>query len=265
METLSRLENFVRTLGRVVVGFSGGVDSALLAVVARRTLGRENAAAVTGDSAAVPSRDRLFVQEFCCGHDIEHHFLQTYEYDNPNYRANPDNRCFFCKEELYKRLREFAAARNAQHILDGTNLTDLKGHRPGYEALQRACVPDRQAEVVAPYVALQIGKEEVRKMAAHLNLEVATKPQTACLASRIPTGTPIDAAALKKVDDAENFLRRLGLQNPRVRFHGGLARLELKKEEWELCLTQRKEIEKGLLELGFHFVTLDLKPYAREG
>lgn len=258
METLLRLENFIRPLGKVVVGFSGGVDSALLAVVARRKLGKANAVAVTGDSAAVPSQDRLFVQEFCRQHDIAHHFIQTAEYDDPNYRANPGNRCFFCKEELYKRLREFAAGCGAQHILDGTNITDLKGHRPGYEALKKA-------EVLAPYVKLGIDKAAVRKMAAHLNLEVATKPQGACLASRIPIGTPIDVKALRKIDAAENFLRRLGLQNPRVRFHGDLARLELKTEEWNRCLAKKGEIAKGLLEIGFHFVALDLKPYEREG
>lgn len=258
MEALLRLENFIRPLGKVVTGFSGGVDSALLAVVARRTLGRENAVAVTGDSASVPSQDRLFVQEFCRQQDIAHRFIQTVEYDDPNYRANPENRCYFCKEELYKRLREFAALFGAQHILDGTNTTDLKGHRPGFEALKKA-------EVLAPYVTLGLDKAAVRKMASHLNLEVATKPQGACLASRIPTGTPIDPNTLKKVDAAEILLRRLGLENPRVRFHGDLARLELKKEEWAFCLEKKWEIQNGLLELGFHFVALDLKPYEREG
>lgn len=258
MYTLSRLENYIRQLDRVIVAFSGGVDSALLAFLARKELGKSQMIAITGDSAGVPSRDREFVRDFCAEHDIPQKFLQTYEYDNPNYKSNPENRCFFCKEELYKRLKEYAVQFQYLHILDGTNATDLKGHRPGFEALKKA-------EIKAPYVELNIDKETIREMARVLNLEVAGKPQAACLASRVPTGTPIDMVALQKIDQAENFLRDLGIQQPRVRFHGDLARLQLKKEEWGLCLENKQRIREAFQTLGFQFITLDLKDYDREG
>lgn len=258
MDTLLKLENYIRPLRRVVIGFSGGVDSALLAYVSRKMLEKKDCVAVTGDSASVPSADRQFVEEFCSEYDILHRFIPTFEYENPDYKTNPENRCFFCKEELYKRLREFADDFGSPNILDGTNVTDLKGHRPGFEAL-------KEANVLAPYVALGIDKPAIRKMAAHLNLKVATKPQAACLASRIPTGTPIDLEALRQIDTAENALRALGVSSPRVRFHGTLARLELKKEDWDFCVKERENILKSLQSFGFQFVTLDLKPYEREG
>lgn len=258
MDSLGALENYIRQLARVVVGFSGGVDSALLAFVARQTLGGSNMIAVTGDSSTVPSQDKNFVAAFCLEHDIPHQFVLTEEYENPNYRANPENRCYFCKEELYQKLQTVAARFETPHILDGTNITDLEGHRPGFEALKRA-------GVLAPYVDLKINKETIRNIAASLNLEVATKPQGACLASRIPTGTPIDLEALRKIDAAENALRRLGIKQPRVRFHGALARLELKEGEWDVCIQKKRAITEALAALGFSWVTLDLKPYARKG
>jgi uncharacterized protein len=119
--------------------------------------------------------------------------------------------------------------------------------------------------VLAPYVALGIDKPAIREMAAHLNLKVAMKPQAACLASRVPMGTPIDVEALRQIDAAENALRELGILAPRVRFHGTLARLELKKGDWDLCVKERANIGEALRSLGFQFVTLDLKPYEREG
>lgn len=254
MEQIQKLENYIRSLESVIVAFSGGVDSALLAFLARKNLSKEKMIAITGDSATVPSRDREFVQSFCRQYDIPHQFILTYEYDNPHYRSNPENRCFFCKEELYQRLKGFATEKGFLHILDGTNTTDLKGHRPGYEALKRA-------EIKTPYIDLGIDKLAIRVIAESLQLSVASKPQGACLASRIPTGTPIDVAALEKIDRAENILRDLGIENPRVRFHGDLARLQLKKEEWDLCLEKKESVREAFQALGFSFVTLDMKEY----
>lgn len=245
-------------LNRVIVAFSGGVDSGVLAYLARSRLGKENMIALTGDSASVPASDRQFVADFCSRHDIPHQFIATAEYENPHYRANPDNRCFFCKEELYRRLKDYAAGSAFRHILDGTNPDDLKGHRPGYEALRRA-------EIKAPYVELGIDKCSIRSMARDFDLELADKPQAACLASRIPTGTPIDTAAMRTVDLAEGKLRALGMRNPRVRFHGKLARLQLTKEDWDLCLEKREGIQQALRPLGFQFITLDLQTYDRDG
>lgn len=249
---LGALRRYFKDCGKVLVAFSGGVDSALLAYVARQELGAANILAVTGDSATVPSEDRHFVTQFCERYEIPHQFIPTYEYDNPDYRANPHNRCFFCKEELYRQLKIVAEAQGWPHIIDGTNLSDLKGHRPGMLAVQ-------QAGIQTPYVTLEMTKEDIRKGAALLQLEVATKPQSACLASRIPTGVPIDLNALSQVDAAENKLKSFGFAEVRVRHYQEVARIEVPGNQLALCLQQRENILKALQEIGFKHVTLDLK------
>src|SRR3989338_854741 len=128
-----KLENYLSDFDKVVVAYSGGVDSSLLTFAARRVLGRDRVMAMTGDSASVPSADREFVVVFCRKHDISHRFVTTYEQEDPNYQQNPENRCYFCKSELYQRLKTAAADVGYSIILDGTNTTDLKGHRPGYK------------------------------------------------------------------------------------------------------------------------------------
>lgn len=255
---MEALENYIRTKKRVLVAYSGGVDSSLLAYVSRKVLGRGDVLAVTGDSASVPMRDREFVIDFCLEHDIPHRFIKTYEQEDPNYQKNPENRCFFCKSELYRRLQEEAIGFKTSVILDGTNATDLKGHRPGYEALKKA-------SITAPFLDLNFEKGMIRKIAKDYGLTVAEKPQTACLASRVPTGIPIQLEILEKIDHAENILRDLGLQNPRVRFHENLARIELKEEEWALLIEKNNVIRNEFKIIGFDYITLDLKPYSREG
>lgn len=256
MEIAQRLVKHIASYESAVVGLSGGVDSCVLAYAARKALGKDRVVAATGDSATLPSADREFVTDFCRSHDIVHVFIDTHEYENPNYRSNPKNRCFFCKEELYRSLWKVAREKYYNVVLDGTNLDDLKGHRPGYQALL-------DAGVKAPLVDLKFDKETVRSLARQWKLDVADKPQSACLASRIPTGTPIDVKALQEVDRAETLLRTLGFRQVRVRHHGPLARLELLKEDWSLCLEKQKEIVQTLKDVGFEQITLDLSGYSR--
>jgi uncharacterized protein len=254
MEKLTRLKTWMKEEGRVVVGFSGGIDSALLVVVARQVLGADMLA-VTGDSDSVPSRDRVFVTQFCKQHDVQHKFIKTNEFDLDVFRTNPENRCYYCKGELYRILAQYAKQNGYRSVLDGTNASDLSGHRPGYKAILETDA------VKVPYIELEITKSDIRAMAADLDLSIAHKPASACLSSRIPTGEKIEPKDLRQVDHAENILRDMGFSQIRVRHHGKLARIQCLRKEADLAVKLDSSIMDKLKGIGYDFVTLDLKPY----
>ncbi|MBI4211953.1 MAG: ATP-dependent sacrificial sulfur transferase LarE [Deltaproteobacteria bacterium] len=238
-----------------VVAFSGGVDSALLVVLAHAELGNRMVA-VMGVSASVPERDRLLATSFCTSRKIPFVEMDTKEFEDPRYLKNPANRCFFCKQTLFRTLLSFADENNFQYILEGTNASDLKGHRPGYAAKEES---DR---ILSPLVDAGFTKDDVRQLARDLTLEVAEKPQSACLSSRIEIHLPIDPGVLKKIDSAENTLRDLGLQQVRVRFHRDHVRIEVGTQEIEQAFSKRHIILEKLTALGWNNISLDLAGYA---
>ncbi|MBI4238122.1 MAG: ATP-dependent sacrificial sulfur transferase LarE [Deltaproteobacteria bacterium] len=258
MQLYQQLADYFTARGSVIVALSGGVDSAVLAVVAHRTLGQAMIA-ITGDSPSVPARDRVGSSEFCRRYAIPHRLVPTQEFSDPQYRANAGDRCFFCKQELFRCLEVVRQSEGLAWIAEGTNLSDLGGHRPGMRA--KAAAPT----VIAPYLDLGIDKAGVRAIARHLELDVAEKPASACLASRIPVGTPVEASVLRQVDAAEDQLRNLGLAQVRVRHHGALARIEVPREDFTQCLAVQAEIVTRLRALGFQHVTLDLQGYRTGG
>jgi uncharacterized protein len=252
----SALQAHLQALGSVVVAFSGGLDSALLLKVAVQALGGDKVLAVTGRSPSVPRAEREAVAALAAECGAPHEFLATRELDDPDYAANPSNRCYFCKTELYGRLVPLAAARGYQAVVSGTNADDLGEFRPGLQAAD-------EQRVAAPLAAAGLGKAELRQLAAELGLSIHDKPASPCLASRIPYGEPVTADKLRRIDEAETFLRELGFRECRVRYHGELARIEVPAAQIGRLAEAdlRGRIETRLREIGFRYVTLDLRGF----
>lgn len=236
------------------MALSGGVDSTVLTLAAYNALGSDMIA-ITGDSDSLPIGERKFVARFCERYSIPHRFIKTREFGLEEYRRNSEERCYYCKRELLGTLVSYAGKNGYRFVLDGTNTSDLSGHRPGYRAIKEI------EGVATPYIDLGITKEEIRQIAAQFGLIVADKPASACLASRIPWGSRIEPEALHLVDRAEDILRDMGFTQVRVRHHGYLARVQCVENELSLALELRRKISAELRELGYKYVTFDLMCY----
>lgn len=252
-ENLAALEAVVRRWPSAVVAYSGGVDSALVAVAAHRALG-DRMLAITAHSPSIPPREREEAAAFAAEAGFPYRAVATEEMANPNYTANPANRCYFCKDELFTKLRAVAAAENLAVVLDGFNADDKRDYRPGQQAA-------REHETASPLAEAGLGKDAVRAIAKHLGLRVWDKPAAPCLSSRIPYGTPVTAEALAKIDRAEQVLRGLGFMAGRVRHHGDLARVEVPPAELDFAFAQREALVAGIKAAGYLFVALDLEGY----
>ena len=237
-------------LGRVVVAYSGGVDSSLVAYVAAQTLGAD-ALAVTSGSQSLKRSDLALAQTLAEKWGMRHRVIHTDEVAKAAYRANPVNRCFHCKTTLYQALARIATDEGYAHIANGTNLDDLGDHRPGLRAAA-------DFSVVAPLVDAGFAKADVRALAAELGLENADKPQAACLSSRFPYGSHITEERLAQVEAAEDALAELGFTQFRVRHHEAVARIEMLPEELPRAIAQGAEVERRVRATGFRYVAVDL-------
>jgi len=258
---VAKLRTVVRTYPSALVAYSGGVDSALLAVVVRQELGRERMLAGVGRSGSYPAAQWATARAVAQRFDVPLVELDTHELDDPDYLANPTNRCFFCKTELWRQLVPAARRRGLAIVCDGTNADDLREHRPGYAAGQAAGVRSPLAEA-------GLTKADVRHAARELGLPVWDAPAAPCLSSRVAYGIPITSERLAQVERAEAYLRALGVTGDlRVRHHGdrGGARIEV-EPRWVPWVTERlPAIKERLTALGFAMVEVDPRGYRRGG
>lgn len=251
---LQDLQDRLGGLRSVVVAYSGGVDSALVLKVALDTLGRECVLAVTGRSASVSPGELAHAEKLAREIGAQHEWLDTREFEDPNYLANPSNRCYYCKTELYTQLSLVARRRGFSAVINGVNADDLGDYRPGLQAAG-------EHQVMAPLAEAGITKAEVRRLAAHLGISAHDKPASPCLSSRVQYGEAITPEKLARIDAAERLLRGLGFRECRVRHHDHLARIEVPVGELSRFLDAklRERIECELRELGYKYVTLDLR------
>ena len=255
MQKLDRLKDVLLRLERVLVAYSGGVDSTLLLKVSRDVLGNE-VVAVTTSSRTYPDRELEEAKEIAKMLGVRHVIIETHELENDKFASNPPERCYYCKNELFSKLWEIARKFRLNHVLDGSNSDDVNDYRPGARAAE-------EHGVRSPLREAGLTKDEIRALSREMNLPTWDKPPAACLASRFPYGSRITPEKLSQVEKAENVIRAVGIKQVRVRHHGNTARIEVPPADFRKLLNTctSGQIVQEMKRLGYDYVTLDLEGY----
>jgi len=257
-EKKAKLISILKKLDSLVVAFSGGVDSTFLLSMAYDEL-KENVVAITAESPIHPVREKQEALALAKKIGVRHIIVQSREIHQPDFLANPRNRCYVCKKYILEDITRLASEMNIQSIAHGANMDDLKDYRPGFKAVE-------EMDVLSPLIDAGLTKTDIRALSKEMNLSTWDKPSNACLASRIPYGTPITKEALGMIEKAEAFILSLGLKTCRVRHHGNIARIETSIDDMEKIFTKknRQRIVKAFKELGYKHIAIDLEGY-RQG
>lgn len=254
-DKFTKLKETLRQMERVIIAYSGGVDSTLLLKAASLS-GIKKILVVTASSESLPQEELSFTRGITSALNLKHRIIVTEELKDNNYSSNLPDRCYYCKKELFSKLKDIAIKENFSFILDGTNADDIKDWRPGRRAAM-------EMGVYSPLLDVGLSKKEIRDISRTLGLPTWNKPATPCLSSRFPYGQKITPEALKRVSRAENFIKRFGFTELRVRDHSETARIEVIPEEFPILTgnTVREEIISFLKALGYKYITLDLQGF----
>ena len=242
---VSAIEDWYKTkCSKVIIAFSGGVDSCLVAYFSRKFLGKENALAIIADSPSLKRKDLEIAKLFSEAFDIDLEIVHTKEIENPNYTSNPIDRCYFCKFTLYDELKVIAEKYPGTDILNGQNFDDLGDYRPGIKAAE-------EYKVLKPLADCNFSKIDIREMAKHFDLPTWDKPASPCLSSRIPYGQEVTIKKLKQIEEAEDLLNTLGFSDVRVRHFGKIAKVEVQTDQFKRLKLHEKEIKQHIIDIGF--------------